>query len=94
MSSEKAAAEISMGLHDGQLGGILYKKRIGIKGKGKRSGLRTIVAFKEGGNAFFMYGYAKNVRANIDEKERQILLKLAKIYCSYGNTQLDEAIKR
>lgn len=85
--------EISTGLYDGKLGGLLYKKRIGIKGKGKRSSLRTIIAFRKEDKAFFMYGYSKNVRVNIDEKEKQMYLKLAKIYFSYNKKQIAEAIK-
>ncbi len=87
-----AIDEISTGLYDGRLGKFLYKKRIGIKGKGKRNSLRTIIAFKKEDKAFFMYGYAKNVRANIGEREKQALLKLAKIYFSYNNVQITEAI--
>jgi len=89
---EMAINEISVGLHNGKLGGLLYKKRIGIKGKGKRSSLRTIVAFKKEDKAFFVYGYAKNARANIDGKEKQVLLKLAKLYFSYSDSQITEAI--
>lgn len=85
--------EISTGLHDGKLGGLLYKKRIHINGRGKRSGVRTIIAFREEDKAFFIYGYSKNVRANIDEKEKKVYLKLAKMYFSYNKTQITEAIK-
>lgn len=84
--------EISLGLHDGKLGGFLYKKRIGIKGKGKRSSLRTIIAFRKDDKAFFMYGYAKNIRANMDKQELAALVKLAKVYFLYNDGQINKAI--
>ncbi len=37
-----AIDEITKGLHNGSLGGHLFKKRIGLKGRGKRGGVRTI----------------------------------------------------
>jgi hypothetical protein len=91
-SLKKAIAEIDQGLYDARLGGNLYKKRIATNGKGKRGGFRTIIAFKKEDKAFFIYGYAKNVCANIGEKERQTMLKLAKIYFSYNSIQITEAI--
>jgi hypothetical protein len=63
-----AASEIKQGLVDAELGGQVYKKRIGIDGRGKRGGVRTVVAFKIDGIAFFMYGFAKNARDNISDK--------------------------
>ena len=85
--------EISDGLYEAKLGGFLYKKRVGIQGKGKRSSLRTIIAFKKEDKAFFMYGYAKKVRVNIGKKEKLALTKLAKIYFSYDDIQIIQAIK-
>ncbi len=38
--------EIESGLIDANLGGGLYKKRIAAKGRGKRSGYRTLLAFR------------------------------------------------
>ena len=42
---------------------------------------RTIVATKNGDRWFFLYGFAKNERANIDHEEEAALKK-------YGNTLL------
>ena len=61
-----AVDEIAAGLYDANLGGCLFKKRIGLKGKGKSGGIRTIIAFKKEDKAFFIYGFAKNEKANIN----------------------------
>ena len=88
-----AIAEISAGLYDANLGGHVYKKRIGLKGKGKRGGVRTIIAFKKDDKAFFIYGFAKNEKANIDEAEEKIYKKLAAVFLSYSDDAINTAIK-
>ena len=60
-----AALEIEAGNFDADLGGNVYKQRIARDGQGKRGGYRTIVLFKRGERAFFVYGFAKNERDNI-----------------------------
>jgi hypothetical protein len=62
---QTAAAEIEAGNFDADLGGHVYKQRIARDGQGKRGGYRTIVLFKRGERAFFVYGFAKNERDNI-----------------------------
>ena len=58
-----AAAEMERGLIDARLGGQVVKKRVALPDRGKRGGARTLVAFKRGEKAFFVYGFAKNERA-------------------------------
>lgn len=41
-----AVTEITEGLYDADLGGCILKKRIAAASRGKRGGLRTIVALK------------------------------------------------
>lgn len=88
-----AVVEISNGSYEANLGGNIYKKRIALEGRGKRSGARTIVAFKAHKSTFFIYGFAKNVRSSISEKEESALKMLAKIYFGYSDEQLLQAVK-
>ena len=90
---ETAIAEIAQGLIDAQLGGQIVKKRIGVGGRGKSGGIRTIVAFKVSDKAFFLYGFAKNQRDNIDEKELKALKLLASHLLEYDQKALDKALK-
>lgn len=55
------------GLIDADLGGGVIKQRIARKGQGKSGGFRSIVVFRMGERAFFVYGFAKSDRDNIDE---------------------------
>lgn len=75
------------------LGGHVYKKRAAIEGQGKSGGLRTILAFKVGNKSFFMFGFAKNQRANVDVKELKALKKMAKELLGYSVKQLEQAVK-
>lgn len=75
---KQAIDEIGKGLYEANLGGGLYKKRIAMPGRGKRGGYRTLVAFMDKQKAFFVYGFAKNVCANISENETKIYRQLAK----------------
>lgn len=88
----KAADEIEQGLFDANLGGHIYKKRVPLDGKGKSGGARVLVAFKQDELMVFIYGFSKNQKGNITDKERDALKALARIYFSYSEEQLDEAI--
>ena len=65
------------GLISADLGGGVIKQRIARSGQGKSGGFRTIIIFKAGDRAFFVYGFAKNKKANINSKELKALKKLA-----------------
>lgn len=90
---KEAALETVSGYYEAKLGGCLYKKRIALDGKGKRSSTRTIIAFKKGDDTFFVYGFAKNAKVNINIKEKQALKELAEVYFSYNKKQLERAIE-
>lgn len=91
-SLKVAVEEINAGLVDADLGGNVVKKRV-AQNQGKRSGFRTILAFKAGENVFFIYGFTKNVRANVDARELIALKQLAKMLLSYNDVQLRTAIE-
>ena len=60
-----AVREVERGLHDGDLGGNLVKKRLARQGEGKRGGYRTILVYRKGDRAIFVYGFAKSDMANL-----------------------------
>lgn len=72
-----AVAEMGQGLIDGDLGGGVIKKRIGVAGRGKRGGARTLVATNRRDRWFFLYGFEKNDRANITDDELEALKEIA-----------------
>jgi len=81
------------GLIDADLGGHVIKKRVAIGGKGKSGGVRTLLAYKFGDKAFFVYGFAKSARSNISSDELKALRRLAKELLGYSDKDLTEAIQ-
>ena len=87
-----AVADMVNGLVDADLGGCLYKKRVAVGGKGKSGGVRTLLAFKLGDKAFFIYGFAKNTRANIKQNEEKALKRYAAVLLGYSDKELNQAV--
>ena len=69
----------------------MFKKRVATGGRGKSGGVRTLLAYKVGDRAFFVYGFAKNARANIKADELDGLKKLAKELLGYTDRQLKKS---
>lgn len=85
--------EIAGGLIDAHLGGHLIKKRVAGRGRGKRGAYRAVLAYRPERDAFFLYGFAKNERDNIDAKELAALKKLAETYLALSEVQLGNAVE-
>lgn len=88
----RAVEEMSAGLIDADLGGGVVKKRVGLAGRGKRGGARTLIATNKGDRWFFVYGFEKSERANIDDEELDALQDLAADLLSRSTRQLDESV--
>ncbi|GAB1423821.1 type II toxin-antitoxin system RelE/ParE family toxin [Thauera terpenica] len=86
-----AVREMIQGLIDGDLGGGVVKKRVGLAGRGKRGGARTLVATNRGNRWFFVFGFEKNERANISAEEKEALQGIAQDLLSRTGTELDVA---
>jgi hypothetical protein len=64
-----AVERAETGRIDADLGGGVLKQRVARHGQGKSGGYRTIVLYRRGERAFFVYGFAKSDRDNIDRDE-------------------------
>ena len=71
----------------------MVKKRIGTRGRGKRGSVRTLLAFQLDDKAFFIYGFSKNERENVNQKELKALELLARELLGYTNAALEKALK-
>ncbi len=87
------AHEVEAGLVDANLGRGLYKKRLAAKGRGKRGGYRTLLAFRAAYRIIFLYGFAKNEREDIGLKEREVFKKLAEYYLHIDDGKLKILVK-
>jgi hypothetical protein len=73
----KAVAQAERGLIDADLGSGVIKQRLAREGQGKSGGFRSILLFRRGSKAFFVYGFAKSDRDNIRRDELKAFRKLA-----------------
>lgn len=87
-----AVAEMAQGLIDADLGGGVVKKRVGLAGRGKSGGARTLLATNKGTRWFFVFGFEKNDRANIAPDELEALQTLAQELLARRGSQLDLAV--
>ena len=69
-----------------------------MAGRGKRGGARSIVAIRipteVSGNAYLLYGYPKNKRANITNEEEQAFKKLAAQYFAMSPGVINRLVKQ
>lgn len=88
----RAVREIEDGLVDARLDGFLLKKRIGIDGRGKSGGLRTILAYRQGSRVVFLHVFGKSERDNITAAEQQALSELGDLYMGFTTEQINGLI--
>jgi hypothetical protein len=89
-----AVARAENGQIDGDLGSGVIKQRIARPGQGKSKGYRTIILFRRGERAFFLYAFAKSQRANIDDYEEEQFKEAAKHVLALTEKHLAELLKR
>jgi hypothetical protein len=88
-----AIDEMIDGLVDADLGGHVYKKRVPLGSRGKSRAMRTLIAFRHGNKAFFIYGFDKNERGNISEKEPGCCAAFAAELLGYREQRLRKTLK-
>ena len=77
-----------------KLGGEVIKQRIARPGQGKSKGYRTVILFRRGVMAYFVYGFAKSQRENIDDDEKEQFKEAAKHVLTLTEKQLAELLRR
>jgi hypothetical protein len=88
----EAITRADRGIVDADLGGGLIKQRVARPGQGRSAGYRTIIAYRAGARAVFVYGPAKNERANIDDSELLSLRKIGGNWLNADATAIAQAI--
>jgi hypothetical protein len=90
----KAVRDAEQGLIDADLGGGVIKQRVARAGQGKSGGYRTMILFKAGTRAFFVHGFAKNEKDNIEPEDLIAFRKLAARMLEYKDTDLTQALNK
>jgi hypothetical protein len=86
--------QLEEGQPDADLGGDVYKMRIARPGEGKSGGYRAVVFFRSEYRTFFVYGFAKSDRANIDQGELRVFKNRAKDAFAITDEQIRERIRK
>jgi len=89
-----AIREVEQGQIDADYGGGVLKQRVARQGEGKSGGFRVIVCFRQSHRAFFVHGFAKNEKANLDVEEVKIYKKLAKYLFALSEQELEDGLKK
>jgi len=76
---------------DAYLGGGVIKQRVARAGQGRSGGYRTLIAYRSGSLAVFMFGFAKNEMDNIDDKQLATLQDSAAAWLEANDAQIAKA---
>ena len=89
----EAVKDAEAGKIDADYGSGVIKQRISRQNEGKSGGYRSIILFRQGKKAFFVYGFAKNDQNNINKPEEREFKILAKKTLAISDDKLEIAIK-
>lgn len=89
-----AVERAERGLIDADLGGGVIKQRLARPGAGKSKGFRSIVLYKQGDRAFFVYGFPKNDLGNIRKDEEALFKKSARSILSLSDEQIQALMNK
>ncbi|MEE2000883.1 type II toxin-antitoxin system RelE/ParE family toxin [Alkalimonas sp. MEB108] len=94
--SDKALLEAieraERGQVDAHLGSGVIKQRLARTGQGKSGGFRTVIFYRTAKRAFFMYGFAKSSRDNLEPDEEAQFKKAASHLLDVTDEQLASLI--
>jgi hypothetical protein len=89
----KAAQLADEGMIDADLGGGVIKQRIARAGAGKSGSSRSIILFRKGNRAVYVYGFEKKDLANIKPDELEAFRELAKVILGYSKVEIENMVK-
>ncbi len=90
----EAVERVQKGLIDADLGSGVVKQRIAGVGRGRSKGYRTILLVKKNEHVFFVYGFSKSDKNNIQKNEAESFKKLAIHMFSLNENHLLSLLKK
>lgn len=81
------------GLIDADLGNGLVKQRIARQGGGKSGGYRSILIFRSGERAIFVFAFAKSDKANLSAAGLKVYRKAASIMLELSEDQIETEVE-
>lgn len=89
----EAIERAERGLIDADLGGGVIKQRVGREKQGRSGGYRTLIAFRSGDRAVFIFAFAKNERDNIGPEDLSSFRDIAGEWLRLNAQELAEALR-
>ena len=89
-----AVRRAESGQIDANLGGGVVKQRVARSGRGKSKGFRTVILYRAGERAIFVYGFPKSERENIRKDEKKQFKKMAGYVIELSEEQLNELVTK
>lgn len=81
------------GLIDADLGSGVIKQRIARQVGGKSGGYRSILIFRSGERAIFVFAFAKSGKANLSAAELKVYRNAASIMLELGDDQIETEVE-
>jgi hypothetical protein len=91
-SLAESVAPAERGIIDGDLRGGLIKQRVARPGQGRSGGYRTLIAYRSGDCAVFLYAFAKSERENIEDDELASLREIAAAWLKADGAALQRQV--
>ncbi len=88
-----AVKDAEAGNINADYGGGVIKQRIARPNEGKSGGYRSVILYRKGDKAFFVYGFLKSERENINEAEEREFKKLAKVTFALSEEELAKLVE-
>ena len=89
----EAVHRAESGLIDADLGSGLIKQRIARQGEGKSGGYRSILIFRSGERAVFVFAFAKSAKANLNAAELRVYRMAASIMLELSEDQIETEVE-
>ena len=87
-----AVERAEKGLIDADLGGGVIKQRVARPGAGKSGGFRSVVFYRQGERAFFVFGFPKSGQDNIRDDEEEQFKKAARVILAFSDEQIHQLV--
>ena len=89
----KVVKDAEAGKIDADYGGGVIKQRIARPNEGKSGGYRSIILFRKGTRAFFVYGFSKKDLENISEAQVSGFKQLAEALLPLADEDVAKLLK-
>ena len=91
-SPREAVGRAERGLVDADLGGNVITQRVARPGQGRSGGFRVLLACRAKTRSVFLFGFAENVRGNIEDDELATAQEIARVWLDADGKALAKAL--